>query len=70
MKIAQSFNGFDFDSVWALSEGDNCPHVIIEDKHEHAYIASVIPAECEKDESIVYSCALCGDSYTCLLYTS
>ena len=64
MKIAQSFNGFDFDSVWALSEGDNCPHVIIEDKHEHAYIASVIPAECEKDESIVYSCALCGDSYT------
>ena len=64
MKTAQSFNGFDFDGVWAINEGDSCPHVIIEDRHEHAYTASVIPAECEKDESTVYTCALCGHSYT------
>ena len=64
MKSAASFVGFDFEGVWALGENDACPYVIIEDKHEHVYTAQVIPAECEKDAGTVYTCGLCGHSYT------
>ena len=42
---------------------------VAEGDHEHDYVATITPATCTEDGSIVYTC-LCGDTYTEILYAT
>ena len=57
------FAALDFESIWAIEQGDASPSPVMKSAHEHVYVITVIEPTCEEDKTTVYSCSICGEEY-------